>query len=131
MAKARVQHVRRSQRRASATRCALRLDVEPQLRGAARPTSEDPSGEPGDGRCRCRHRTSNRREDAMSFEPFLSLTGIAAPLLRANLDTDVIIRIERLTTTAPSELARFAFEALRYRDDGSEEPSFVLNRGPF
>jgi 3-isopropylmalate/(R)-2-methylmalate dehydratase small subunit len=67
----------------------------------------------------------------MSFPPFVSVTGIAAPLLRANLDTDVIIRIERLTTTAPSELARFAFEALRYRDDGSEEPSFVLNREPF
>ncbi|WP_144107041.1 3-isopropylmalate dehydratase small subunit [Paraburkholderia sp. BCC1886] len=59
------------------------------------------------------------------------IDGPAAPLLRANVDTDLIIRIERLTSTPRSELGPYAFEALRYRDDGSEEPSFVLNRPPF
>jgi 3-isopropylmalate/(R)-2-methylmalate dehydratase small subunit len=67
----------------------------------------------------------------VSFEPVTRITGVAAPLLRANVDTDVIIRIDRLTTNRPSELAPYAFEALRYRADGSEEPSFILNRAPF
>lgn len=67
----------------------------------------------------------------MSFRPFTRVTGIAAPLLRPNVDTDVIIRVERLTTRDPGELGRHAFEALRYRDGSSEEPSFILNRPPF
>jgi 3-isopropylmalate/(R)-2-methylmalate dehydratase small subunit len=57
--------------------------------------------------------------------------GTAAPLPLANIDTDVIIRIERLAKMPRAELARFAFEALRYRADGSEHPGFVLNRAPF
>jgi 3-isopropylmalate/(R)-2-methylmalate dehydratase small subunit len=59
------------------------------------------------------------------------MTGLAAPLLRANLDTDVIVRIDRLTTTDPAALARHTFEALRYLPDGEEDPAFVLNRPPF
>jgi 3-isopropylmalate/(R)-2-methylmalate dehydratase small subunit len=65
------------------------------------------------------------------MEPFTTLTGRAAPLLLANLDTDVIIRVERLTATDQSTLGQFAFEALRYRPDGSENPEFVLNQPPF
>jgi 3-isopropylmalate/(R)-2-methylmalate dehydratase small subunit len=62
---------------------------------------------------------------------FTVLTGRAAPLLLANVDTDVIIRIERMTGVARSELGQFAFEALRYRPDGSEDPTFVLNQAAF
>lgn len=65
------------------------------------------------------------------MQPFTVITGSAAPLLRANIDTDVIIRIERLTSLARDQLGRYAFEALRYRVDGSENPDFVLNRPPF
>jgi 3-isopropylmalate/(R)-2-methylmalate dehydratase small subunit len=61
-------------------------------------------------------------------QPFTVITGPAATLLRANIDTDVIIRIERLTSVAREQLGRYAFEALRYRRDGSEDPDFVLNR---
>jgi 3-isopropylmalate/(R)-2-methylmalate dehydratase small subunit len=60
-------------------------------------------------------------------QPFATVVGPAAPLLVANLDTDVIIRVERMTSTNPDDLAPYAFESLRYRDDGSEEPGFVLN----
>lgn len=59
------------------------------------------------------------------------ITGPAAPLLLANVDTDIIIRIERLTSVSRDQLGPYAFEALRYREDGSDEPSFVLNRPPF
>jgi len=51
--------------------------------------------------------------------------------MRANIDTDVIIRIERLTTIPREQLGRYAFEALRYRTDGSEDPDFVLNQAAF
>lgn len=66
------------------------------------------------------------------MQPFVTVTGPAAPLPRANIDTDTIIRIERLidekTRKNPGP---FALEALRYRSDGSEDPDFVLNRPQF
>jgi 3-isopropylmalate/(R)-2-methylmalate dehydratase small subunit len=43
----------------------------------------------------------------------------------------VIIRIERMVSTNPADLAPWAFEALRYRTDGSADPEFVLNQEPF
>ncbi|MBO9650038.1 MAG: 3-isopropylmalate dehydratase small subunit [Variovorax sp.] len=63
--------------------------------------------------------------------PFISVTGAAAHLSRANIDTDVIVRIERLTTLTRDQLGPYALEALRYRKDGSEVPGFVLNRPAF
>jgi 3-isopropylmalate/(R)-2-methylmalate dehydratase small subunit len=59
------------------------------------------------------------------------ITGVAVPLMKSNIDTDTIIRIDRLTQQARSELGRFAFEALRYRQDGSEDSSCVLNQPAF
>jgi 3-isopropylmalate/(R)-2-methylmalate dehydratase small subunit len=65
------------------------------------------------------------------MEPFTTVSGPAAPLLLANVDTDVIIRIEPLTQQPREALGRFAFEVLRYRPDGSEDPEFVLNQPAF
>jgi 3-isopropylmalate/(R)-2-methylmalate dehydratase small subunit len=66
------------------------------------------------------------------MKPFRVLTATAAPLLRDNIDTDVIIRIEKLVgMTDHSELRRWCFGALRYLPDGSENPEFVLNRAPY
>lgn len=66
------------------------------------------------------------------MEKFTVLRAIAAPLLRENIDTDIIIRIERLVgASRRSDLGRYAFEAWRYRPDGSENPDFILNREPF
>jgi len=59
------------------------------------------------------------------------ITGVAAPLMKSNIDTDTIIRIDRLTQQARSELGHFALEALRYRQDGSEDLSCVLNQPAF
>jgi len=59
------------------------------------------------------------------MRPFVTVTGAAAPLLQANIDTDVIIRIERLTEGA--DLGHYALEAMRYLPDGSPNPSCVLN----
>jgi 3-isopropylmalate/(R)-2-methylmalate dehydratase small subunit len=64
--------------------------------------------------------------------PFNKLTAIAAPIMRGNIDTDVIIRIERLVgNSVRGTLGRWAFGSLRYLPDGSENPEFVLNREPY
>ncbi len=63
------------------------------------------------------------------MRPFTRITGPAAPLLRANIDTDVIIRIERLTGGA--DLGHHAFEALRYLPDGSSNQGCVFNKPRF
>jgi len=60
------------------------------------------------------------------MQPFETVTGRAVHLPQANLDTDVIIRIERLTSGQP--LGPYAFEALRYRPDGSETPDFPFHQ---
>jgi 3-isopropylmalate/(R)-2-methylmalate dehydratase small subunit len=63
------------------------------------------------------------------MKPFVTVTGAAAPLLQANIDTDVIIRIERLTEGA--DLGHYALEAMRYLPDGSPNPNCVLNQPRF
>lgn len=65
------------------------------------------------------------------MQAFTTLTGTAAPLMRDNIDTDVIIRIERLTGTTKASMGAVAFEAWRFLPDGSEDPDFVLNRPGF
>jgi 3-isopropylmalate/(R)-2-methylmalate dehydratase small subunit len=65
-------------------------------------------------------------------KPFGKLTAIAAPIMRSNIDTDVIIRIDRLVgNSVRGILGKWAFGALRYRPDGTEDPEFVLNRVPY
>ena len=64
--------------------------------------------------------------------PFKRLSAIAAPIMRSNIDTDVIIRIERLVgTSVRGTLGKWAFGSLRYLPDGSENPEFILNREPY
>jgi 3-isopropylmalate/(R)-2-methylmalate dehydratase small subunit len=63
------------------------------------------------------------------MQPFKTITGAAVPFLQANVDTDVIVRIERLTGNA--DLGHYAFEALRYLPDGSANPDCVFNQPRF
>ena len=65
------------------------------------------------------------------MEPFAVVTGPAAPLMLANVDTDVIVRIERLTSQDQASLGHYAFESLRYGPNGQENPGFVFNQPPF
>ena len=65
------------------------------------------------------------------MEKFTRLAAIAAPLMRQNIDTDMVIRVERLRDLPPEKLGPYAFESWRYRPDGSEAPEFVLNRPPY
>ena len=65
------------------------------------------------------------------MQPFRKLTGIAAPLPLVNVDTDQIIPARWLKTIKRTGLGVGLFESLRYREDGSEDPDFVLNREPY
>lgn len=65
------------------------------------------------------------------MDKFTVLKGVAAPLMLANVDTDAIIRMERLSRLDRGELGPWAFESLRYLPDGSENPQFLLNQPPW
>jgi 3-isopropylmalate/(R)-2-methylmalate dehydratase small subunit len=66
------------------------------------------------------------------MEKFTKVTGVAAPLMRQNVDTDLIIRIERLVNnTGRDGLGPYCFEQIRFRADGSENPDCVLNLEPY
>ncbi len=65
------------------------------------------------------------------MKAFTICEGYAAPLMHDNIDTDLIIRIERIAKLKRGEFAPWAFEANRYFADGAEDPSFVLNQVPF
>lgn len=60
--------------------------------------------------------------------PTRSVSGPAVPLMVENVNTDVIIRIQRLAEFGRDALGPYAFEAWRRRDDGTPEPDFVLNQ---
>ena len=61
------------------------------------------------------------------MEPWTNITGVAAPLLVQSIDTDVISPMNRLLQGGDA-LLKYAFEPLRYRQDGSPNPDFVLNQ---
>jgi 3-isopropylmalate/(R)-2-methylmalate dehydratase small subunit len=62
------------------------------------------------------------------MQPFTTLTGVAAPLDMINIDTDMIIPKQYLKTIQRTGLGTGLFSELRYNDDGSENPDFVLNK---
>ena len=65
------------------------------------------------------------------MDAFTKLTGVAAPLPMANVDTDKIIPARFLKTIKRTGLGVHLFDTLRYDADGRERPDFVLNQGPY
>jgi len=62
------------------------------------------------------------------MEKFTVLEGVAAPLKIINVDTDMVIPKQYLKTIKRTGLGRGLFSEMRYKDDGSEDPNFVLNK---
>jgi 3-isopropylmalate/(R)-2-methylmalate dehydratase small subunit len=62
------------------------------------------------------------------MDAFTVLTGVAAPLPAANVDTDKIIPARFLKTIKRTGLGVHLFSPLRYDADGAERPDFVLNQ---
>jgi 3-isopropylmalate/(R)-2-methylmalate dehydratase small subunit len=65
------------------------------------------------------------------MQPFHTHTGIAAPLDRANVDTDQIIPKQFLKRVERTGFGQFLFYDWRFNPDGSEKPDFVVNREPY
>jgi 3-isopropylmalate/(R)-2-methylmalate dehydratase small subunit len=62
------------------------------------------------------------------MEKFTHLEGVAAPLHILNCDTDMIIPAQWLKTIKRTGLGKGLFQKDRFRDDGSENPDFILNK---
>lgn len=62
------------------------------------------------------------------MKPFTTLTGTAAPLPIANVDTDQIIPKQFLKTVSREGLAKGLFYDFKTNADGSPNPDFVLNK---
>jgi 3-isopropylmalate/(R)-2-methylmalate dehydratase small subunit len=62
------------------------------------------------------------------MDKFTTLEGVAAPLKIINVDTDMIIPKQYLKTIKRTGLGKGLFSEQRYKDDGSENPDFVLNQ---
>lgn len=65
------------------------------------------------------------------MEKFTLIRAIAAPMPRANIDTDMIIPQKFLKTITRSGLGKHAFTNIRYYEDGSERKDFILNQPPY
>ena len=69
--------------------------------------------------------------EAGGLPKFGVLTGIAAPLDKANVDTDAIIPKQFLKTIKRTGLGSALFHPLRYNEDGSDNLDFILNQKPY
>ena len=62
------------------------------------------------------------------MEKFDKLTGVAAPMPIINVDTDMIIPKDYLKTIKRTGLGEGLFAEMRFNEDGTENPDFVLNQ---
>ncbi len=65
------------------------------------------------------------------MEKFTTLTAIAAPMMMPNIDTDIIIPMDRMVTAERSDMHKHAFEPWRFLKGGSKNPDFILNQAPY
>ena len=65
------------------------------------------------------------------MEAFNVLEGIAAPLKRSNVDTDLIIPKQFLKTIHRHGLGKSLFFDLRYTVQGEDRSEFILNQDPY
>jgi len=65
------------------------------------------------------------------MKPFITLEAIAAPLDQSNIDTGQILPARFLRRPRSGGYQDFLFRDLRFNEDGSEKPGFVLNQAPY
>lgn len=63
-------------------------------------------------------------------KPFSKVTAVAAPINQANVDTDQIIPA-RFLSLPRDEMVPHLFRDVRYNDNGTPKPDFVLNKPPY
>jgi 3-isopropylmalate/(R)-2-methylmalate dehydratase small subunit len=64
------------------------------------------------------------------MQTFTTVTGIAAPLMLPNINTDAISPMIAGRSVS-ADLAKLLFANWRYAPDGTELPDFILNKPPF
>ncbi|KAF3482863.1 3-isopropylmalate dehydratase [Arthroderma uncinatum] len=77
------------------------------------------------------HTNTTAEKTSAGLPKFTTLKGITAFLDRANVDTDAIIPKQFLKTIKRTGLGSALFHPLRYNEDESENPNFVLNKEPY
>lgn len=65
------------------------------------------------------------------MESLQRVTGVAAPFMRINIDTDQIIPALFLGGTDAKGYGAHLFHGWRFLADGSPNPEFILNQSPF
>jgi len=67
------------------------------------------------------------------MEKFTTLTAVAAPILRINIDTDIIIPSREMKRVSKQGLSDGMFANWRYTEPGGreEDPEFILNQAPY
>ena len=130
VARARLLDVPGREQRHGAAGPAQRLHLQPQLRrppgaGRAHASRQSRHGRRRRDRRPHRRRAHDRHSNwgrSRLMEAFTVLEGIAAPLLRPNINTDIIIPIERLRDVAQAKLGPYCFESWRYRPTAPRTP---------
>ena len=64
------------------------------------------------------------------MQPFISHTGVAVPMLKDDINTDQVAPIAAFRELKP-DYRKVLFQRAKLRDDGSEDPDFVLNQPQF
>ena len=72
--------------------------------------------------------SSYRDRSRVRMQPFTRHTGLVLPMDRSNVDTDQIIPKQFLKRIERTGFGQFLFFDWRFRDDGSENPDFEINR---
>lgn len=65
------------------------------------------------------------------MDAFTTLSAVAAPIDLPNVDTDRIIPARFLRKPRGPGYERYLFHDVRFREDGSERPEFILNQAPY
>jgi 3-isopropylmalate dehydratase len=99
-----------------------RIQTDEDLKQALTDQPEDISGHVN---------TSVPGHGTAGLPKFTVLKGIAAPMEKANIDTDAIIPKQFLKTIKRTGLGSALFYEMRFNPDGSENPNFVLNKEPY
>lgn len=114
---------------ATPVKAAPKLDVSPELSDVETDDDFDRLMDiPEDAG---QHVNDHALKSSTGLPKFTKLKGIAAPMDRSNVDTDAIIPKQFLKTIKRTGLGTALFYALRFNEDGSENPDFVLNKEPY
>jgi 3-isopropylmalate/(R)-2-methylmalate dehydratase small subunit len=65
------------------------------------------------------------------MEPFVKVSGIAAPIDQADINTDMLIPVRFLRKPLSAGYRNYLFFNQRFNPDGTPKPDFILNQDPY